>query len=381
MTDAIGASFPGKRKNPSMPPNSTTWDLEPHTRGKHLVLEGYMQAWLPIMTRWNGRVLFIVAFAGPGEYSSGEPGSPVIALRTMIDHQARSRIRSEVNYLFIEKDESRSEHLEEILADIKEQLPASCSYDVITSTFDETLTDVLDYIDEQRTRLAPAFVMIDPFGVSETPMSVVARILDNPKSEVYISFMYQWINRFRNHPNFERHLDELFGCPDWRRGSDIAGSKRRRKFFCNLYKSQLKKSGAKYTVHFDLYEGNRHVYTIFFGTQHLDGCDRMKQAIWKVDPFGEFRFRGGRLDQLTLGTELVDFSLLEKDLRVQFASKGWQKIEDVEDFVKSDATDFHSGHLKRNTLRPMEADGKIEVKPGTRNRARTYPKGTVLRFL
>ena len=246
-----------------MPPNSTTWELEPHTRGKHLVLESYMQAWLPIMTRWNGRVLFIDAFAGPGEYSGGEPGSPVIALRALMDHQALNRIRGEVNYLFIEKEESRSEHLKGVLAELEVQLPASCNYDVITSTFDEMLTDVLDHIDEQRTSLAPAFVMIDPFGVSETPMSVVARILDNPKSEVYISLMYEWINRFRNHANFESHLDDLFGCPDWRSGLDIAGSKRRRRFFYNLYKSQLKKNGAQYVVHFELYEGNRHVYTIF----------------------------------------------------------------------------------------------------------------------
>ena len=43
--------------------------LDPHTQGKHLVLQYYMQAWLPIMTTWNGRVLFIDAFAGPGEYT------------------------------------------------------------------------------------------------------------------------------------------------------------------------------------------------------------------------------------------------------------------------------------------------------------------------
>ena len=63
-----------------MPPNSTIWPLQAHTRGKHLVLQQYMNAWLPIMTRWNGRVLFIDAFTGPGEYSRGEPGSPIIAL-------------------------------------------------------------------------------------------------------------------------------------------------------------------------------------------------------------------------------------------------------------------------------------------------------------
>ena len=94
----------------------------------------------------------------------------------------------------------------------------------------------------------------------------------------------------------------------------------------------------------------------------------MKQAIWKVAPFGDFKFRGSQLGQLTLGEGLLDFSILENALQNRFATKGWQRIEDVEDFVKSDSTDFHSGHLKRKTLNPMEKSGKIEVErpPGRR---------------
>ena len=34
---------------------------------------------------------------------------------------------------------------------------------------------------------------------------------------------------------------------------------------------------------------------------------------------------------------MVDFSLLEETLYNEFASKGWQRIEDIENFVKSDA--------------------------------------------
>lgn len=351
-----------------MPPRTTTWPLEPHTRGKHLVLEHYMGAWLPILTSWNGRVLFIDAFAGPGEYAGGEPGSPVIALRALIDHRARSQIQSEVKYLFIEKDPDRYAHLEQVLNALSNQLPSNCDYTVINSTFDETLTSVLNNIDQQNARLAPAFVMIDPFGVSETPMRVIGRILENPKSEVYVSFMYRDINRFREHPNFEKHLDDLFGCSKWREGIDMVDGEHRKEFFYGLYGAQLKANGAQYVVRFELYEAEQLVYAIFFGSQSLDGCDKMKQAIWKVAPFGDFKFRGSQLGQLVLGEGLVDFNLLENALRYQFVSKGWQKIEDIENFVKSDATDYHSGQLKRKTLTPMEKGGKIEVErpPGRR---------------
>ena len=79
--------------------------------------------------------------------------------------------------------------MEGVLEQIKPNIPSNCSYHIYNASFDETLTEVLNDIDEQNTSLAPSFVMIDPFGVSETPMKTINRILANPKSEVYISFM------------------------------------------------------------------------------------------------------------------------------------------------------------------------------------------------
>ena len=56
--------------------------------------------------------------------------------------------------------------------------------------------------------------------------------------------------------------------------------------FATNQKSQEKakeaqENGAQYVVRFELYEGEQLVYAIFFGTKSLDGCDKMKQAIWR----------------------------------------------------------------------------------------------------
>ena len=364
-----------------MPPRTTIWALEPHTEGKHLVLRNYMGAWLPIMNRFNGRILFIDAFAGPGKYLGGEDGSPLIALRALTEHNARDRMMNEIVYWFIEKDEKRANHLLGVLEDFRANIPTNCRYHVSNSTFDDTLTGLLDSLEEQKALLAPSFVMIDPFGVSGTPMRTIQRILSNPKSEVYVSFMQRDINRFKDHPNFELHLDDLFGCSEWRNGLSITDSKDRKEFFFNLYKDQLKKAGAKHVLHFALYEGQELIYAIFFGTQDLEGADQMKKAIWKVAPFGDYRFHGGQNLQLTLGDGIVDLTPLSLELRKKFVPVGWVKIENVIDYVKSDETDFHSGHLKMKTLKPMEKEGSIEVKEGTRKSKRGYPDGTILRFV
>ncbi len=364
-----------------MPPDATTWPLEPHTKGKHLVLMEYLNAWLPIMSKSNERILFIDAFAGPGKYTGGEEGSPMIALRAFLGHSAQRNMKGEINFLFIEKETDRYKHLANVVEAIRHNMPPNCNVDVRNSTFDETLSDVLDEIDLQNTRLAPSFVMVDPFGVSGTPMALMERILQNPKTELYVSFMYEYINRFTGHENFGKPLNELFGCPDWRDGLDIEDPAQKKDFFYGLYRRQLKECGANHVLQFELYEGNRLVYAIFFATQNEIGCDKMKQAIWKVSPFGDFKFRGALTDQLTFGIDVVDFSPLEKALHDKFGNKGWVRIEDVLWFVMSDQTEFHSGHLKQRTLVPMERTGGVEVKDGTRQRRNSYPNGCLLRFI
>ena len=364
-----------------MEPKKTLWTLESHTRGKHLVLKRYLDAWLPIMGIWNGRILFIDGFAGPGEYEGGEEGSPVIALKALKEHRAQGKITAEVGFIFIEKDRQRADHLKQLVSHLRTGMPTRYKIEVIEGVFDETMTEVLDQLEAQEKLLAPSFVMVDPFGVSGTPMNVIQRILRNPKCEAYVSFMYESINRFRGSPEFESHLDQLFGCKTWRDGIGISHHRQRQRFFYQLYEQQLRNAGARYVVHFDLYEGNRLVYAIFFGTQNITGCNRMKQAIWKVAPFGDFAFRGSHSRQLTLGLEETDFEPLKHALRVEFRGKGWVSIEELLEFVASDRTDYHTDQVKRGALVPLELAGELEADEATRKRKRTYPRGTRIRFL
>jgi three-Cys-motif partner protein len=331
-------------------------------------------------SKWT--VEWIKSSAGPGQYEKGEGGSPLIALKAFKEHRSRDRINCEVVFIFIEKDQTRAAHLRTLVDQERTGLPPKWHAEVISGVFDEEMTKVLNALDAQARHMAPAFVMIDPFGISGTPMSVVRRILSNPLCEVYISLMYREINRFKEMPEFEKHLDELFGCTTWRNGIDISDSDQRKAFFYDLYESQLRIAGAKHVVRFELYEGDQLVYAIFFGTGHSKGCDRLKQAIWKIAPFGDFVFRSARLGQLTLGADIVDYGPLQTALQKQFGGKGEISIEAVEEFVASDATDYHTSQLRKGALRPMEDCGDIDVVAGTHKtrRKHTYPAGTKLVF-
>ena len=360
-----------------MPPRTTVWTLDDHTRGKHLVLQSYMDAWLPIILSQYDRALFVDAFAGPGEYQNGEPGSPTIAMRALTNHAHKGALTGRMDYIFIEKEENRYTHLRNVIEREKSNSPSICHVTSHNDTFEGVFPELIRLLESNRS---PAFVMIDPFGVSGVSMEQIEALMEYPSTEVYFSFMYDWINRFDSEPGFADHLDKLFGCPDWRQAANSDDTSIRKNIFHDTYKRQLRRAGGKHILSFELFDGNRHVYTLFFTTQSDQGCDKMKQAMWKTAPFGDFRFRGGMNRQFTLGPGIVDFSPIQDDLREEFGLNQYVQIEYIMKFMRSDKTTFHTGQV-RKVLIDMEKKGLVEIKEGTRTKRRTYPNGTILKFV
>lgn len=70
----------------------------------------------------------------------------------------------------------------------------------------------------------------------------------------------------------------------------------------------------------------------------------MKEAIWKADPSGDYRFRSGDREQISLLEP--DYAPLRNALKDRFRNAGWVSIEQVEKFVRSDATIYYAGQVR-----------------------------------
>ncbi|MGQ0669516.1 MAG: three-Cys-motif partner protein TcmP, partial [Actinomycetota bacterium] len=267
-----------------MPPKKTIWPAEPHTIAKHRILRKYLQGWMPaLLLGGHPRIVVIDGFCGPGEYVGGEEGSPIIALRAYLDHAHRDRMTGELVFLFIESHRDRARYLEEVALPRLGKLSDNVKADVRRGRFDETMEAVLGALDEHGKRLAPTFAFLDPFGFSDTPMAVIHRILQHPRSELMVTFMIEPVNRFLAHPSEKvaARYDELFGDPGWRHLLDQGN---RLDAIGDFYGQQLGQR-AKYVWSFRMLDtGNRPVYDLFFGSNHLEGWKKMKRAMWAVDP-------------------------------------------------------------------------------------------------
>jgi len=358
----------------------TIWELEPHTAAKHAILRRYLQAWIPILTSAHGRVVYIDGFAGPGVYKGGEDGSPIIALKSALEHAAR--IRGEIAFLFIELDAQRKASLEQSVAALS--LPPKFRVEIQEGSCAETIGELLDGLERASDRLAPTFAFLDPFGFSHTPFSLIRRLMSHPRCEVLITFMYEEINRFLAQEQMPDHFDSLFGCAAWASARELSRPVERKRYLTELYARQLQTAaGIRFVRSFEmLNRANRADYHLFFGTKSIEGLKKMKEAMWKVDDSGTFRFSDATdPGQSVLFDAGPDPATLERLLVDRFRGNV-ATIAEVEEFVLAD-TPYRETHVRKAALIPMEKalPPRITIVSAPNGRKRyQYPAGTAIRF-
>ncbi len=257
-------------------------------RVKHELLKHYLGGWFPILGSWSGRVVYIDCHAGRGKHETGQIGSPLIALETLLNHKARAQIlrRSEVRFFFIEADGQNKEILESNLARYKR--PRKVFVRVECEDFQKILRDLIDHLRAQKSTMAPAFVFVDPYGFT-LPRKLLAELKAFERCELFITFMWRWIDMAIRNPAFAESMDTLFVTPDWRILPTISDPDQRCEAAIRLLCQQL---GAKYFTRVKMLGENQAIkYVLIHATNHPKGRELMHEAVWKICPTGGFKVR------------------------------------------------------------------------------------------
>lgn len=358
-------------------PDSTSWEIKPHTRAKHEILRRYLGAWFPILGSGNTRVVYIDGFCGPGRYQDGEDGSPIIALKEAMSH-SKLLAKNKLTFLFLDEREDRINQLKEEIEGMN--LPPNFTALPLCGKFEE-LEELLNHLKSEGKQLAPTFVFIDPFGFSGLPFRLVQRLLENEKTEVFVNIMISAINRFLCHPEdgVRKRIVELYGTDEV---LNIAQTSTDRDLDLRLlYQRQLQKS-ARFVRYFEMRDRrNQLIYCLFFASNHPLGHSKMKEAFWKVDKQTGFCFSDATDPHQLIMFEQEDISFLISDLRMKFSRKN-VLVKEIENYVE-DETMFTGKHM-RKALKQLEDQGKITVEDaktdGKKRRKGTFPPEATVSF-
>lgn len=171
--------------------------------------------------------------------------------------------------------------------------------------------------------------------------------------------MYEEINRFIGHPDQVANFNSFFGTEEWKQCVNASDPRTRNRCLHDLYLRQLH-TGAKYVRSFEM-SNERDVtdYYLFYATNEMQGLKKMKEAMWKADESGEFRFSDATdPNQLVLFEKAPNVPALRSRIVTEFSGKE-ATVANIEQFVLVE-TAFRESHYKA-ILKALEKEGVLQV--------------------
>jgi spore photoproduct lyase len=345
------------------------WEYREHTKVKHILLEKYLSAWIPILGRYNPRICYFDGFAGRGEYvdrKTGQiiPGSPLIALRLA---DKLSKYFGELKCYFIEKDKDNFDNLEDLL---RREEPNIKNWQKIeiekrNDEFANVIEEIFENIREGYI-LVPSFFFVDPFGFSGIPFSVIKRILLNPKTEVFFTFMVRDIARFIQLTELEETFNSLFGTDKWR--GILSSSQKPEMALIDLYREQLHKAvNVQYSWPFRVCTSEKvqTLYYLLHATNNYKGHSIMKQIMYRQSALGNFAYLGPQDIAARSQMKLFEIDSIEnlKDYlleRFQGREISYDKIQEEVCVPWYSEPPYINTHYNQ-ALKQLENGGKIHV--------------------
>ncbi len=201
--------------------NPQYWNqYSPRQYIKHQIVRHYLNGWFPKLGLWAGRILYVDTHAGRGRHRSGQFGSPIVALRTFLEHTSRDKIlgKSKVEFKFLERDRNNCEFLGQEISNLG-PIPTGIECTVIHANSFDYLLDLCKGLIDAGKNMPPSFLFIDPYSY-KVPCEVLRQLKTFRRCELFVNVMWRYLNMVIGNSakssSSTNTLNEIFGCSDWR---------------------------------------------------------------------------------------------------------------------------------------------------------------------
>lgn len=338
------------------------WERVEHTAAKHDIYSRYLHRWFPIILSddsWKSAT-YVEGFAGPGVYSGGEDGSPIIAIRAFTEKV--SNPAKTARFLFIDDDQRCIDMLPGQLTRAFPQRPRPKPEMPVSIKLGKCQDILESELDEMGAWGTPIIAVLDSWGNSPVPYRLMQRLAENRGSEVVITFKPQHFVRFV--ADLGENADDVFGGDrTWRQAGTIDSSQKRQ-FILDCYRKALNNAGFAYLLDFELIDRRGDSLYLIFATNHRRGVEKMKDSLWEVDKAFGVGFRDPRDEQLEALFEFEDPQLapLTRLLKTRLQQTQQERVVALRDYALFN-TVFRPEHVIR-ALKPLVDSGFLKSDTG-----------------
>lgn len=187
-----------------------------HSLIKHKLLSGYLEKLLLIVgTSGTREITYVDCFAGPwGSSDDSTLAGTSIAASLDILKGVRNTLAApphritnlQLRAIYVEENKSRHARLEEYL---NAHAPSGIQCHALRGDYSALQEKIL-----QLCGNGFAFFFIDPLGWTDVSMSRLDKLARRSRSELLITFMYDFLNRFLDVPELNRQVEGILGKLD-----------------------------------------------------------------------------------------------------------------------------------------------------------------------
>jgi three-Cys-motif partner protein len=337
------------------------WTCAEHTSVKHDIYRRYLERWFPILltgsTNAYPSVTYAEGFSGPGVYTGGEDGSPIIAIRALVDKVPATK--GIARFVFLDDDPRCVSLLRESLRKAFPQRPRSEAAMPVAMREGTCADDLERVLDDAGAWGKPIFANLDSWGNAPVPYHLLQRLAANVSSEVIVTLSPQHFVRFVD--NLGEAGDEVFGgAPHWRTVETLSPEAKSRHIL-TCYRQALNAAGFPYLLDFELVPRNGHPLYLVFGTRHPKGVQKMKDSLWEVDRTQGVGFRDPRDEQAEtlFAMDQPELGPLRRLLLHKLHHSGATPVKTLREFALFE-TVYRPEHVIR-VLTPLAKQGVIKV--------------------
>jgi three-Cys-motif partner protein len=205
---------------------------------KHTLLKGYIEKLFMIKGRYERTISYVDCFAGPWEEGSSDFEATSVGKSLGIINECRealARLSKDVHFraLFIEKN---AESYEKLKSFVERSQWSNIETKALRGDFYDLRGEIRKWCDDDSF----AFFFVDPWGWKRVvEPETLSPLLQRPKSEYLVNFMFNSVNRFYAETTLEDVMSRIFGAVE-----DLSGMspQEREEHLITVYQERLRKT-------------------------------------------------------------------------------------------------------------------------------------------
>ena len=344
-----------------------------HSKAKVEFYEKYLERYLPILShsKYISTINIYDVFCGRGVYKNGGEGSPVRALKAIVEAKKKCPSNTRISLRLNDFDKNNIDSVKQYIA---QEVPDYEQYcDVKFASVDaESLLDSMAVWLARTRNDERNLLFIDPYGYKTIHNDTLDHLMKNGKTEIILFLPVSFMHRFKDYAleadtetiaPLKRFTEEFFPSGHPIRNVDEEMTVHD---YIDCLKDAFSYSGKYYTASYQIERGKGKFFALFFMTSNLLGFEKILEVKWKLD---EDDGNGFKLEQTS---PYIQTLLFEKDFAEAKKQEHSKRLRDaMMDYLQVPRNNsemyvfvMRKGYLKQHgngILKQLQDEGRLDV--------------------